>query len=206
MKDFLQEITNIEKNKQSFFMILVKKYEIDRIRMIFNRLGSSPESHQKAFSDLLEKIVFVSQIAANNNTSQRGADASGILNNTMLLNQLQPTDQEKQFLLRYLLMKIVINIFKDCQEEFFNEMDESQVMRLARITCLLCQEIKEFIPIFHDYFYMLCPLLMPKILHEIIASISAPAGAVVAVELQQEHMLLSKGLTRKLKKDSQVVS
>lgn len=163
-------------------MQLVKKYELDRLRMIFNRLGSTAESHQLAFTSLLQKIILVSQLLPSTHPQNQDPNA--------------PSEEEKSLLMKFVFHKIVFNIFKDCQEEFFNEMDEAQVLRLVRITCLLCKEIPEFIPIFQSFYYQLCPLLVPKLF---------PEGSGVDNEFR-DRLQLALGFTRKLKKDSQTVS
>jgi hypothetical protein len=187
MKEFSSEIKEIDKNKQSVFRSYVKRYEIDRLRLIFNRLGSS-ESHSMAFNALLQTILSVSQIVPREQNQ----------------NPSDPNEEEKALLLRYLFYKIVFNIFQDCQEEFFSETDELQVMKLVKITCLLCQEIQEFISIFQSLYYLLCPLLIPKVFPELNSSSSSTSAGNAGDS--KEKLLLSLGFTRKLKKDSQTVN
>ena len=191
MKDFSAQIHELEKDKQSTFMKFVEKYEIHRLRMIFNRLGASPESHTTAFNALLEKILLVSQLNTKEKTGSMDL----------------PSESEKSLLIRYLFYKIVFNVFKDSQEQFFNHLDEAQVARLARITCLLCNEISEFISIFQSFYYVHAPLLIPKLVPELstFQSDGRPEQPNSA-DRTRERMWLSLGYTRKLKRDSQTVS
>jgi outer membrane PBP1 activator LpoA protein len=81
-----------EQNKQSPFMVRVKELQIDRLRVIFNKLSVTVESQQAAVKSLLEKIIIA--------------------------------NKESPEFLRYVLYKVAYNLSSDCQEEFFNEMDE----------------------------------------------------------------------------------
>lgn len=119
-----------EQNKQSPFMQQVKALQIDRLRVIFNKLSVTPESQAVAVKSLLEKIVIA--------------------------------NKESPDLLKYTLFKIVLNLSADCQEEFFNEMDEGHPLKLARVVCGLSGSIKELGSLFKAQFYKACPLCVPK--------------------------------------------
>ncbi len=93
-------------------------------------------------------------------------------------------------MLRYTLFKIVENILKDCQEEFFTELAESQPTRLARVCCMLCIEIDELKRLIRSMFVKLCPPLMPKLFPEGLQS--------------TEEFLKSLGFKFKATKDSKV--
>jgi hypothetical protein len=113
-------------------MLRVKELQIDRLRVIFNKLSVTVESQTTAVNSLLEKII------VSNNESPE--------------------------FLKYTLFKIANNIVNDCQEEFFNEMDEGHPLKLARIACGLCANIREGLlaDLIKAQFYSTCPLCIPK--------------------------------------------
>ena len=132
-------------------MLRVKALQIDRLRVIFNKLSVTPESQSAAVSSLLEKIV------VSNQEEQQ------------MLQQQQQHQQHPHSssphspsFLKYTLFKVAANITADCQEEFFNEMDEGHPLKLARVACGLCAHIKELGDLIVAQFYSLCPLCIPK--------------------------------------------
>ncbi len=107
-------------------MLRVKELQIDRLRVIFNKLSVTPESQAAAVSSLLEKIII--------------------------------SNKESPDFLKYTLFKIATNIASDCQEEFFNEMDEGHPLKLARVSVGLCASIKELGDLIKAQFYKQSPL------------------------------------------------
>lgn len=132
------EISALEANKTSEFMMRIKSHQMDRLRVIFNRLSVTKESQTTAIALLLQKIMIA--------------------------------HADSKEMLKYLLYKIVINVLRDCQEEFFNEMDEGQPMRLARLVVGLCKEMALLKEYFVGHFYRSCPVLIPYILPEGLGS------------------------------------
>jgi hypothetical protein len=119
-----------EQSKQSPFMVRVKELQIDRLRVIFNKLSVTAESQQAAVKSLLEKIIIA--------------------------------NKESPEFLRYVLYKVAYNLSSDCQEEFFNEMDEGHPLKLARVACGLSGSIKELGELIRAQFCQQCPLCIPK--------------------------------------------
>lgn len=56
-----RDVVNWEKDKTCELMQKIKRLQIDRLRVVFNKLGASKESQQVAVTSLLEKIVSSSQ-------------------------------------------------------------------------------------------------------------------------------------------------
>jgi len=123
-------VAQAEVDKKGPFMLRVKELQIDRLRVIFNKLSVTPESQATAVSSLLEKIII--------------------------------SNKESPDFLKYTLFKIATNIASDCQEEFFNEMDEGHPLKLARVSVGLCGSIKELADLIKAQFYKQCPLCIPK--------------------------------------------
>jgi len=80
-----------------------------------------------------------------------------------LLEKIVTANAESPDFLKYVLFKICSNILTDCQEEFFMEMDEGHPLKLARVACGLCVQIKELPALLKAQFYKLCPLSVPKV-------------------------------------------
>ena len=129
---------SLERERQSAFMQRVRALKIDRLRAVFNKLSSAPESHVVAVQSLLSLL------------GQASTD----------------TDSSKQ-LLRYTLFQLSQTALCDCQEEFFVETDESHPTKLARVLCGLCAAfssssgrrlLEETI---RGHFYAACPLTVP---------------------------------------------
>lgn len=78
---------------------------------------------------------------------------------TNLQEQLQKASNESPQMLQYTLIKIGRHILKDCQEEFFCEMDEGHPLKLARVVTGLCMHIEEFREILRHQFFSACPPL-----------------------------------------------
>jgi len=89
---------------------------------------------------------------------------------TSLLDHIRCASRESPEMLRYVLYKIVTHIFKDCQEEFFCEMDEGHPQKLARLVCGLCKNIDDLKILLKQYFYATCPILIPSALVEHVVS------------------------------------
>lgn len=161
----------IEKDKTSFLMTKIKEHGLDRLRGIFNKLSPTQESHQLALKSLMEKILLSKN--EDNLISQ----------NPMTANAYPPS-----FFFRYTLYKILVNILKDAQEEFFNHIDEAQPYRLARISTLLCMECgSAFSDLLRGQFFLVCPLIMPKITGE---------------DCNEDELFFSLGFNRRFKNNN----
>ena len=79
-----------------------------------------------------------------------------------LLEKLLIANKDSPELLSYTLFKISSNIVADCQEEFFNETDESHPLKLARVSCGLCVEINTLKDTVKAQFYHTCPMTIPR--------------------------------------------
>jgi hypothetical protein len=97
-----------------------------------------------------------------------------------ILNRLTTTEKSQQFvlshfkqkivdssqisndLLRFTLFKIVEGILEDSQDDYFDVTDEGHPTKLARLTCLLCVEMKELSTLLKAEFFRICPLTIPK--------------------------------------------
>ena len=79
-----------------------------------------------------------------------------------LLDKIIAANSESPQLLKYTLFKIANNIITDCQEEFFNEMDEGHPLKLARVSCALCEQMPDLADLIKAQFYKHCPLTVPK--------------------------------------------
>jgi hypothetical protein len=97
-----------------------------------------------------------------------------------ILNRLTTTEKSQQFvlsnfkekilqssqvsndLLRFTLFKIVEGVLEDSQDDYFDVTDEGHPTKLARLTCLLCIEMKELTALLKAEFCRICPLTIPK--------------------------------------------
>lgn len=80
-----------------------------------------------------------------------------------LLDQIYSASRDSSEMLKYVLYKIVNHVLKDCQEEFFCEMDEGHPLKLARVVCGLCRTIDDLKDFVRRQFYVVCPILIPEI-------------------------------------------
>lgn len=163
----LSDITTVEKDKQGAFMQRVKTHQLERLRVIFNKISATNESRERAIASLLEKIV-----VANADSPE---------------------------MLRYTLGKIVSLLLKDCQEDAFNEMEESHPLGLARIACGLGAQMGEsVVAVFHSGFLSSCPFLVPRMLPEGISVVSAESnGGTAAAQSSEEAFLQTMGFVYK---------
>eukprot|EP01031_Cornospumella_fuschlensis_P025115 gene25113-30332_t len=151
-----QSILLLEADKTVAFMQYVKSQQIDRIRSIFNRLSVTTESQTLVIAQLEETLKKAYHYDQQNPPM-----------NDMTMAQ-------------YVLHKVVMNICRDIQEEFFNEMDKPNVHKIYVVVQKLSAVYGNTTSsndgksddgnVFSEYLlsacYAICPLLVPRIIPE----------------------------------------
>lgn len=83
-----------------------------------------------------------------------------------LLEKIVLASKDSPEMLRYTLFKVVQHVSTDCQDDNFNEMEESHPLKLARVVCSIGRDIPQLTDIFRANFTRQCPLLIPRLLAE----------------------------------------
>ncbi|RYY86519.1 hypothetical protein EON63_05600, partial [archaeon] len=186
-----QSILLLESDKTVSFMQYVKAQQIDRIRSIFNKLSVTSESQTLVVTQLeevLKKAYYYDQ--QNPHTHTHANDVS---------------------MVRYVLHKVVMNVCRDIQEEFFSEMDKQNVHKIFVVIQQLCALYSSTSAtsdgksaggnVLSEYllsaYYSICPLLIPRIIPEGVSNSVAEGNGDGSGDGGMDTYFLSLGYLKK---------